>query len=109
MQAAVAISSTASCIAGTARTTTCQASAHCFLSVSIQAAEASSEEEVVTAEAAEGGDGQEEGEIVPPAPVVDKKTQRLQARRAAAMAAAEELRVSPRLHTTHSAALHVQS
>lgn len=45
-------------------------------------------------DAAERGDGQEEGEIVAPAPVVDKKTQRLQARRAAAQAAADELRVT---------------
>ncbi|KAL0043356.1 hypothetical protein WJX79_002542 [Trebouxia sp. C0005] len=62
-----------------------------------EAAEASgSEEEVASSDAAERGDGQEEGEIVAPPPVVDKKLQRLQARRAAAQAAADELRARQR-------------
>ena len=60
-----------------------------------QAAEASgSEEEAAGPEAADKADGREEGEIVAPPPVVDKKAERLQARRAAAKAAADELRVS---------------
>ena len=58
----------------------------------LQAAEASGGEEE-TAEAATGEEEREEGEIVPPATPVDKKAQRLQARRAAARAAADELKV----------------
>ncbi|DBA73185.1 TPA: hypothetical protein ACH3X1_011264 [Trebouxia sp. C0004] len=62
-----------------------------------EAAEASgSESEVASSDTAERRDGQEEGEIVAPPPVVDKKTQRLQARRAAAQAAADELRARQR-------------
>ena len=59
----------------------------------LQAAEASGSEEEAPAEAATGEEEREEGEIIPPATPVDKKAQRLQARRAAAQAAADELKV----------------
>ena len=58
-----------------------------------QAAEASGSEEEATAEAANGDEAPEEGEIVAPVTPADKKAQRLQARRAAARAAADELKV----------------
>ena len=57
-------------------------------------AEASGGEEEAPAEAATVEEEREEGEIVPPATPVDKKAQRLQAKRAAAQAAADELKVS---------------
>ena len=60
------------------------------VSGALQAAEASGSEEEAPAETAPGEEEREEGEIVPP---VDKKAQRLQARRAAAQAAADELKV----------------
>lgn len=63
------------------------------VSGALQAAEASGSEEEAPAEIAPGEEEREEGEIVPPVTPVDKKAQRLQARRAAAQAAADELKV----------------
>lgn len=76
--------------------------------IAVQAAEASGSEEEAS-EAAPGEEEREEGEIVPPATPIDKKAQRLQARRAAAQAAADELKVrlpsvlgcSPLRHVLH--------
>ena len=59
----------------------------------VQAVEASGSEEEAPAVAASGEEEQEEGEIIPLATPVNKKAQRLQARRAAAQAAADELKV----------------
>lgn len=49
----------------------------------------------------EGGEEREEGEIVAPVTPLDKKAQRLQEKRAAARAAADELKVSCCLIARH--------
>ncbi|KAL3135011.1 hypothetical protein ABBQ32_007959 [Trebouxia sp. C0010 RCD-2024] len=59
-------------------------------------ASGSEEEAPVEAEPVNGEEEREEGEIVPPATPVDKKAQRLQARREAAQAAAAELKARQR-------------
>lgn len=69
-------------------------------------AEGSGSEQEASAEAVNGEEEQEEGEIVPPPTPVDKKAQRLQARRAVAQAAADELKVC-RPSTYHRGLLRV--